>query len=387
MKREGGRHRPKRMGTACLGVLLAGALLAGALAGCGAGPGGGDPLPRETPTQTEQTPAQAEQTREQTEQSPAQAEQAPAEAGRDRAAHYVFQPKVCSSYMAALFGDTMVEAWYALVDAVMAGEDSFACPDAYTYDWVMGQFRDKCFPLLVELIDYCYDRGDPVHDGVATFTWQVPPEEAAGRIAEFAALVEGILNETLEDDYSDMEKALALYLYFSHHYTYDYETALDDSGYHDWLSAYRVLTGDTGICQEFSVAYSYLLLQAGVDATNMSGNQLWDNQGHQWSYVKINGQNFHIDPTFVIGTADCLSYFMMDDARREEDGFSRENFRLCSNYAQDHPAPDCAAEDDSFRALWGGDCLGFDHDTRTIYYEKYDDTGVWVTCSFDYTGW
>ena len=302
--------------------------------------------------------------------------------------HYVFQPKVCSSYMAELFGETMVETWYALVDAVMAGEDSFACPDAYTYDWVMGQFRDQCFPLLVELIDYCYDRDDPVNDGVATFTYLVPREEAAAQIADFAALVEDILNSTLEDDYSDLEKALALYLYFSHHYIYDYETADDDSGYHFYLSAYRVLTGDTGICQEFSVAYSYLLLQAGVDASNMSGHRGYDHEGHQWSYVRMRGHNFHIDPTYVIGSMDSLSYFMMDDAQREaEDGYSPDDFVICSNYAQDNPHPEYAADDDSFRELWGGNFLSFDHETRTIYYEKFDDINGWATYSFDYTGW
>ena len=34
-----------------------------------------------------------------------------------------------------------------------AGEDSFACPDAFTYDWVIGQFPEKCFPVLGELIE------------------------------------------------------------------------------------------------------------------------------------------------------------------------------------------------------------------------------------------
>ena len=301
--------------------------------------------------------------------------------------HYVFQPKVCSSFMAELFGETMAETWYALVDAVMAGEDSFACPDAFTYDWVMGQFPDKCFPVLTELIDYCYDRSDPVKDGVATFTYVLSREETAARIADFAALVEEILNSTLEDDYSDLEKALALYLYFSHHYIYDYEAAEPDAN-PDYLSSYRVLTTGTGICQEFSVAYSYLLLQAGVDATNMSGHRSYDRASHQWSYVRIRGNEFHFDPTYVIGTMDSLSYFMMDDAQREaEDDYRPNDFVICSNYAQDHPHPEYAADDDSFRELWGGYFIGFDHETRTITYEKYDEVSGTEIQSFDYTGW
>lgn len=302
--------------------------------------------------------------------------------------HYSFQPKVCSSFMTEVFGETMRDAWFSLVDAVMAGEESFACPDEDTYWWVMGQFPDQCFPVLKDLIYYGYDVDNPVKNGVAEFTYTVPKEEAAARIADFTALVEGILNETLRDDYSDVEKALALYLYFSHHYIYDYESASPDVA-PTYLSAYRVLTTGTGICQEFSVAYSYLLLQAGVDASVMSGHRAYDREGHQWSYVKINGHNFHIDPTYVIGDADSLSYFMMTDEQREaEDCYSINEFVICSHYSNDHPHPDYSADDDSFREIWGGYYVGFDHEAQRIDYEFWDwDSDTRQSRSFDYSGW
>ena len=102
---------------------------------------------------------------------------------------FVFQPKVCSVYMKEVFGETMCETWFNLVDAVMAGEDTFACPDQFTYDWVMGQFPRRCFPVFVELIDYAYDRGNAVANGTASFTYLVPREEAAARIEAFAEQV------------------------------------------------------------------------------------------------------------------------------------------------------------------------------------------------------
>lgn len=317
-------------------------------------------------------------------------EPAPTEAAEETPApcsHYVFQPKVCSSYMTELFGEPMRDAWFSLVDAVMAGEDTFACPDDHTYWWVMGQFPDQCFPVLKDLIYYGIDVDHPVKDGVAEFTYTVPKEEAAEKIAAFAELVEGILNETLEDDYSDVEKALALYLYFSHHYIYDYEAA-DPNAAPDYLSSYRVLTAGTGICQEFSVAYAYLLLEAGVDASNMSGHRGYDGAPHQWSYVRINGHNFHIDPTYVIGDQDSLAYFMMTDEQREAaDDYSRDNFVICSNYAQDHPHPDYTADDDSFRELWRGWFSSFDHASRTLSYSAWNADWELVEMDFDYAGW
>lgn len=260
---------------------------------------------------------------------------------------FVFRPKVRSHYMEEVFGETMCDTWDNLVDAVMAGENTFACPDKHTYDWVMGQFPNRYFPVLVELIDLAYDRNQPVVDGVASFTWLVPPEEAAVRIAEFAKQVEDLLNEVMWSNYSDFEKALALYDHFSRSYTYDYDT-FDKmyESYVDYLSAYRFMSTGTGICCEISTAYSYLLMQAGVEATTMMGDD------HEWSYVYINGSNYHIDPTFVLGADSTMSYFMMTDEQREASGFPRDEFVITSNYSQDNPHPDYAADDARYSVLW-----------------------------------
>ena len=380
-----------------IALLLCLALSLALLSGCG----GKSYEPSPAPLFTEAVPAETEAAPAETEAAPAETETAPEvtepsgtdncgfydEEPEETCGHYVFQPKVCSSYMTELFGEPMRDAWFSLVDAVMAGEESFACPDEETYWWVMGQFPDQCFPVLKDLIYYGYDVDNPVKDGVAEFTYTVPKEEAAAQIEAFAALVEGILNETLRDDDSDLEKALELYLYFSHHYIYDYESARPDFA-PTYLSSYRVLTTGTGICQEFSVAYSYLLLQAGVDASVMSGHRSWDHEGHQWSYVRINGHDFHIDPTYVIGDQDSLAYFMMTDQQREdEDGYMRSDFVICSNYAQDHPHPAYAAVDDSFREIWRGRCLEFDREKNVLSYSAYNDEGQFVEMTFDYTGW
>ena len=188
--------------------------------------------------------------------------------------HYVFQPKVCSVYMEEVFGKDMCDAWYNLVDAVMAGEDTFACKDQHTYDWMMGQFPEHCLPIMKELIDLAWDREHSVINGVASFTYLVPPEEAKARIEGFGQQIEDMLNEIFEDDWSDFEKALALYIYFSDHYVYDYETYMKMyEEYVDYTSCYRFFQTGIGICHEISSAYSYLLLQAGVQATTMSGNR------------------------------------------------------------------------------------------------------------------
>ena len=304
--------------------------------------------------------------------------------------HYVFQPKICSVYMEEVFGKDMCEAWSNLVDAVLAGENTFACKDQYTYDWMMGQFPEHCLPILPELIDYAWDREHSVIDGVASFTWLVPPEEAKARIEEFGAQIEGMLNDIFEDDYSDFEKALALYDYFSRTYQYDYDTYWKmNEAYVDYTSCYRFFQTGIGICHEISSAYSYLLQQAGVQATTMSGNRTYDNAGHQWSFVRINGKNYHIDPTYGLGTGTALRYFMMTDEQRQaEDSYDPATFYAVSHYSREHAHPDYTADDDTFRPLWDLNLETFFHDTHTVLCPKEEGYyGEWTYFEFDYSGY
>lgn len=86
---------------------------------------------------------------------------------------FTFRPKVSSVFLDEIFPaemvqSWMVQSWYNLVDAVMAGEDTFACPDQDTYDWMIHQFHDRCFPLLTEYIE---PSSEPVENGIAHLTY------------------------------------------------------------------------------------------------------------------------------------------------------------------------------------------------------------------------
>ena len=293
-----------------------------------------------------------------------------------------FQPKAGSQYLVEIFGEPMVETWFNLIDAVMAGKDTFACPDQHTYDWVMGQFPIRCCPVMLDIIGYAYDRSNSVKNGVASFTYRVSREEAARKIAEFTAIVEDILNETMQPDDSDFEKALSLYLYFQKTYTYDYQAAEDNNqGKADYTSSYRLLTGKTGICSEISKAYSYLLMQVGVNATTVMGGD------HEWSYIRLNGKNYHIDPTFVLSMdPGDLAYFLMTDDQRDVDGYEKANYTYVSNYAQDYPHPAYAANDETFAKLWSVYFDSLDHENQILNYVDFGAWGGTTVKPFSYKG-
>ncbi|MBO4680651.1 MAG: transglutaminase domain-containing protein [Clostridiales bacterium] len=294
--------------------------------------------------------------------------------------HFEFKPIVMSSIFREMMGEDMYKAYCNYVTAVQNGEDDFEVKDEHTYDWMIGQFPSQFHLLYYEYTESGY--GGAFKNGRAKFQYKISKEELKTKEAEFEKLVTNILNENLRDDYSDFEKALALYLYFSKTYSYDYESydkMYDDPFMH--FSGYRFLTTGHGICSECSAAYSYLLLQAGVDATLAGGNGN-NGEGHGWSYVTINGKNYHIDPTFVMGKENCLSYFMMTDYEREsEGGFEKSKNTIACHYKEDHNGSKYDASDDFFKPLWGGTLTSWDHKKKVIYYEDMNGNPA----TFDYS--
>ena len=305
-----------------------------------------------------------------------------AETGEDEEkGHFTFQPVVIPSIFGDIMGEDMCEAYENYVEAALSGENEFAVSSQEAYDWMIGQFPHVSFPILEEYTESDY--GGAYHDGKATFHYTIPKYEFLRREAEFEDIVTGILNETMRDDYSDLEKILALYEYFCNKYTYDFDTYVElrDRDIEE-LSAYRFLTTDHGICSECAPAFSYLLLQAGVDATTVSGICPENLEGHEWSYVTINGKNFHIDPTYGMNSGVYLSYFMMTDQQREEeDGYKKDEMRVGCGYKDEHNGDQYDADDDYFAPLWGGYLTSWDHEKKLIYYTDRDGNDA----VFDYS--
>ena len=294
--------------------------------------------------------------------------------------HFEFKPVVISTIFRDIMGEDMYEAYCNYVKAVQNGEDVFECKSEKTYDWMIGQFPCQLQPLYYVYTESNY--GGAYKDGKATFQYKIPKEELAAKEKDFEKLVTDILNENLRDDYSDFEKALALYLYISKNYTYDYDTyrkMSDNPGIQ--VSGYKFLTEKTGICSECAVAYSYLLLQAGVDAT-VAGGTGSDGEGHEWSYLTINGKYYHVDPTFAMGHENSLSYFMMTDERRKlENGYTKKKTSIACHYKEDYNGEKYDANDDFFAPLWGGTLTSWDHKKKLIYYTDMDGNDK----TFDYS--
>ena len=134
-----------------------------------------------------------------------------------------------------------------------------------------------------------------------------------------------------------------------------------------------------GICCEIAEAYSYLLLQVGVDAATVI------NAKHEWSIIKLNDKYYHIDPTFGLSDWDNLSYFLMNDEQRiYTDLYNDKTFQYVAYYDPEVP-PDFSASDDTYKVLWDYHMTYFDPTEKKIECWRYKEDGT-ENFTYDYSG-
>ena len=285
-------------------------------------------------------------------------------------AHYTFNPHVFSYFYLQEHGEKRRDALFAYIDALRAGEDRFRCSNVGEAVWAGGRLATYFYPVA-DLYAYAEYAGD----GWANITYRIPKEEFLEKARDFEDRICGILNDVIEEDYSDIEKALALYEFMTEYCVYDYEM-LDHNSEPEWQarqSGYRVLTEKQGICWEIACLYRYLLLQCGVEAEESIGAPYDENADlHEWNYITLNGQGYLIDATWGLSEyrEPDLSYFLFTDEQRDvRDGFKPESFDI-GNYGLygARQVYSFNADDDRYSSLWGGKYIAFDQENNYIFY-------------------
>ena len=301
--------------------------------------------------------------------------------------HYTFNPHVFGSRYLEEFGEEMRNTYFAFCDALRNGDDTFQCPDPDMLGWCTGRLSYFFFLPAVPYVT----AGD-WKDGVAEINYLIPKEEFLEKEKEFEETIMGIINDCVSDDYSDLEKILALYEYMTTNYTYDYEMYEHTLDWMDKQSGYRCLNEKQGICNEIAALYNYMLLQVGIDSEEMGGfskpDDGSDGDGHSWVFVTLNGKSYHIDPTYGLTTDLApLSYFMMtDEIREERDCYPRESLSLAAYGDQTREFISFEAVSDDFSELWEGEYIGMDRSSKEIVYRAYDDNYDEVIKRFSYAG-
>lgn len=287
----------------------------------------------------------------------------------DENIHYSYNPHVCPKKLYDAYGPEEWESFFNLCDALRAGEDTFECKSRDAYEWCFsGGPLSKYFPVARYYVTGDFLNG--YSDGVGHFTYDIPAEEFVQKQQVFEQLVVDILKDNVRKDYTDFEKCIVLYEYMVENYTYDYvqyaNNDLDTLNTlpKDSFGTYRTFRDKTGICDDLSSVYDYLLLQCGVEAIQFDGND------HAWTYVTINDVGYFIDPTWGLHES-CwtdLTYFMMSEADRADDFAGHMNPEMFY-YEHKNKDVDFSANGDKYEELHNGNFVSLDRENKILYYE------------------
>ena len=304
------------------------------------------------------------------EPAPSDADIAPPEdTALPEAAKYQFNPHLYVPMLAADIPQDYWDSFYNLCDALRAGETTFACSSEQAYQWATSPVTlNALFPAAcMKITGQSPDGSAGFANGVGTIYYQMPIDEYLERQAQFEAMITDLLNTCLDPDDDDFEKSLKLFDYISVHYSYQYDFIEDMP---DGANYNTMMTG-AGQCIDLAGVYTYLLLQAGVEAVQVGCSN--EEAAHEWVYLVIDGKGYHSDVTWSLRAAEedlPLYYFLMTGARRAETGCAVDDLTapLLPYYWLSRSSLVLTSEDDSLSFPSGSFLVSIDEENKTVRY-------------------
>lgn len=287
--------------------------------------------------------------------------------------NYEFNPHPYSATLAEWIPQDYWDSFNNMSDALRKGESTFECSSQEAYDWVMNDvIISHLMPAAgLKVTGVSNDGTVPYENGVGHIYYNMPVEDFLAREAEFEELVVDVLNSRLQDDDDDFEKIFKLYEYMEDTYVYE---QLDQTG--DGC-VYNCFMEGHGVCIDLAGVYSYLLMEVGVDAISMG---CFDDMDHEWVYVVLDGEGYHVDPTWALKSyydgADFLElfYFMMDDDTRVYTGCAVDDLtvQLLLEFWISKTDLDLSCTSHRFDCLEDAYYGGLDEENKILYYYNYD---------------
>lgn len=285
---------------------------------------------------------------------------------------YAFKAHLYSPLLSKYYSKEWWDSLYHLCDALREGRDTFACASQEIYDWCMDEVTlAHMFPAACMAVTGKSNDGTvPFENGIGRIYYNIPPEEFAARQAEFETLIEDLLNSVLEPDDTEFEKSLKLYAYMAANFTYG-DITIDGEGF-----TYTALRNKQGICEHLSAVYTYLLLQVGVDALAIG---CFDGVDHAWTYMIVDGEGYHTDPTFALhGPQEplYLTYFLDTEEERIEQGMVMDDLTaaMIPGYWLSYTETSLPAASETYACLHWKEFVSLDEEQKMLYYD--DAAGI-----------
>lgn len=242
---------------------------------------------------------------------------------------FEFNPYVITSEYEDLYGASFIGTYHAFVDAYLNYETDVACESA-DYAYLINGAVQTCFPVFSSDAYFDYDcLYDEVAKTIHICYTSESKSEHDSYVKTFVDTITDMIESSTQQGDNEILMAIELYTAFSSSLTYDYSSMENNSNAD--VTPYNAIINRTGICQSFAGAYTYLLLELGIDA-NICGGLTYDNTvAHEWTILKLHGKYYYADPTFENTETGGLGlrYFGMTTAEREAEGdFNPEYFNI-----------------------------------------------------------
>ena len=233
--------------------------------------------------------------------------------------HYVV-PLDATAYIT----EEELACYHRLMDAIFAREDKVTLLDSDDANLnVLFLAINNPYHFLVRKARVVDDR----RTIGLTYTYT---EEQQREIVEFIdqAYLD-MFEEILELDMTDLEKVLAVHDYFASHieYDYDYIDAMDleDERFHyPEIEIYDALQTGRGVCHSYTYLCEFALQQLDIDCLRLTAEIEGTDEGHMWLAVRLDGEWYHVDPTWDRDDDGGVSlrYFGMTDEERVAGGIA-----------------------------------------------------------------
>ena len=273
---------------------------------------------------------------------------------------YEFNPHVISKEYVTAYGTGMEECFYRFCDAVLNGENTFRCATKEQLLMVITISRE-CLPIANEFIDSdkCY-----VSDGVGHLSYKIGKDELLEEVSKFKAKVTEVITSAVPYEEEDFIIAAQLLTAVAHKDEYDFEAA-ESIDQIMKIRPYRVIMEDIGICQEIAGEYMYYLLQVGINASICDTMTTNTDESHEWTVIDLDGEHYHVDPTFTVARKDSLAFFCMDDEKRER--YADVEFDMAGIGFSGINGLHYEMHDQRFKDLWEAESYTIDHENKIIH--------------------